>query len=296
MGVEKLKIKLLSSFFNNCDFIVRFAYTKIPLVRDLLQNIMAKKLYFHQQNYEDIDTDAKVNKGFLDSFFPSISFAGKTIMVVGPGTSLFLPIYCLLHGANKVYLIDPFPRLYNEIVRKYITYFEENTGKDLEEYIEKKSLTFNKERLCLMKTYLEHIERIPTDSIDIVISTSVLEHIKNIEDSVKELSRVLRIGGVMYHHIDLRDHYNFREPFKFLKYSDFVWNSFCTKVGYSYTNRLRADDYLHLFRKHHFVNIKVTRKMLKEKMNIDEIDKKFRFKTSEDLQTTTCVIVARRAR
>lgn len=294
MGLEKLRIKSLSRFFSNYDFIVRFVYAKIPFVRDLLHKIMAKKIYLHQQNFEDIDTDAKANKRFLDSL--SIDFAGKTIMVIGPGTSLFLPLYCLLHGANKVYLIDPFPRLYNEIIRKYIIYFEEKTGKDLEEYIEKKSLRFNEERLCFIKTYLEHIKCIPSNSIDIVISTSVLEHIKNIKDSVRELSRVMRIGGVMYHKIDLRDHYNFKEPLKFLEYSNFVWNNFCTKVGYSYTNRLRVDDYVDLFRKYHFANIKMTRKMLREKIDIDRFDKKFRLKNMEDLQTTTCTIIAKRVR
>ncbi len=292
MGVERLRIKALSRFLTNHDLITRFLYTQIPFVSDLLKKTMAKKLYIHQQNFEDINIDARMSEKLLDSL--SIDCARKTIMVVGPGTSLSLPLSCLLRGATKVYLIDPFPRLYPEIIRKYLIYYEEKTGKDLEEYLESKTLRFNEERLCFIKTYLEHIERIPSNSIDLVISRHVLEHIHNIEDSVRELSRVMRIEAVMCHKIDLRDHFNFKKPLKFLKYSDFVWKNFSTKVGYSYTNRLRIDDYFSLFRRCHFTVIGVKRKMLRGKINVDGFNKKFRTKDIVDLRTTACTIIAKR--
>lgn len=43
-------------------------------------------------------------------------------------------------------------------------------------------------------------------SFDIVLSTSVLEHVMDFEKDIKTLNSVMRAGGVMIHRIDLTDH------------------------------------------------------------------------------------------
>ncbi len=98
----------------------------------------------------------------------------------------------------------------------------------------------------------------------------------------------------MYHSIDMRDHYNFNEPFKFLKYSDFIWDMLLTKEGYSYTNRFRIDDFERLLTKYSFEIIDIN----KSTYNLSLPDKKifaekFRNKDNEDLKVIEIKLLAK---
>jgi SAM-dependent methyltransferase len=48
------------------------------------------------------------------------------------------------------------------------------------------------------------------DHFDVIISNQVLEHVEDIEFTAKELSRILKPGGTMYHHFPSREAW--REP------------------------------------------------------------------------------------
>jgi len=82
----------------------------------------------------------------------------------------------------------------------------------------------------------------------------------------------------MYHKIDLRDHYDFNNPFLFYKYSDRVWNKYLTKEGHSYTNRWRYDDFIKEFRENNFEIIleEITRFHLGHKMKINKKFKRYK--------------------
>ncbi len=70
--------------------------------------------------------------------------------------------------------------------------------------------------------------------------------------NIKKLEEIVKRGGLMYHSIDMRDHYNFNNPFLFLKYSRNVWERYLTKEGVSYTNRVRYSEFKNLFEKYGF--------------------------------------------
>lgn len=86
------------------------------------------------------------------------------------------------------------------------------------------------------------------------------------------MKSLLKPGGYMLHQIDLRDHFNTRQPFNFYQYSEAQWLNL-THRGPFYTNRLRLSDYLKYFtrwnlkviyqrRKKALVDLKIVKKNL----------------------------------
>ena len=74
-------------------------------------------------------------------------------------------------------------------------------------------------------TRTDTLADLPDGSVDVVLSNSVLEHVKDLPALCAELARILAPGGVMLHRVDYRDHF-FKYPFHFLLFSQKVWNRF----------------------------------------------------------------------
>ena len=55
--------------------------------------------------------------------------------------------------------------------------------------------------------------------VDLVLSNSVLEHVQDVDATIKALAALTDSNGMQIHFIDLRDHY-FKYPFEMLCYSD----------------------------------------------------------------------------
>jgi SAM-dependent methyltransferase len=60
-------------------------------------------------------------------------------------------------------------------------------------------------------------------SLDIVVSHAAYEHFDDPDGATANVARMLAPDGVVSHQIDLRDHNNFDDPLRFLRYSDRVW-------------------------------------------------------------------------
>ncbi len=83
---------------------------------------------------------------------------------------------------------------------------------------------------------------LPDESVDIVWSKSVLEHVREPETVVGEVARVLRPGGISCHIIDLRDHLTLgtdKDWLRFLRYRPALWNLMMSNRS-SWCNRLPA--------------------------------------------------------
>lgn len=120
--------------------------------------------------------------------------------------------------------------------------------------------------------------------MDLIFTNSVLEHIKPVKENIWFMSKILNNSGYMLHNIDLRDHYNFNKPFLFYKYSDWVWDNLLTKEGLSYTNRLRYDDFVQLFKNMGFKII--YEKTQKENLADTKLCSAFKGKNKKDLEIT----------
>ncbi|MDD4353779.1 MAG: methyltransferase domain-containing protein, partial [Candidatus Nanoarchaeia archaeon] len=210
---------------------------------------------------------------------------------LGPGNSYLNAYNLLMNGAKKVILVDKFPRYIKtnkqgEFFNKELNYIKQKywkrdlffikNGKVDEKYIQFIEGDFEKINL--------------KEKIDFVLTISVFEHIKNIGEVIAKLSSVMKKSGLMYHSIDLRDHYNFNNPFLFYKYSKKTWEKYLTKEGVSYTNRIRYTGFMKLFEEYGFevINEKTQKYNLPIKISV-EFDKK-----DENLNVGTIEVLLKR--
>jgi len=77
-------------------------------------------------------------------------------------------------------------------------------------------------------------------SVDLIVSNSVLEHVRDPLACFRECFRVLAPGGAMLHQVDYRDHF-FKYPFQFLTFSQAVWDNLLDPGDLP---RHRLDDHL----------------------------------------------------
>jgi len=85
------------------------------------------------------------------------------------------------------------------------------------------------------------------DSVDIVFSNSVLEHVPPdvIRACFTEAMRILKPAGVVFHSVNCGDHYAYADPrihqLHYLQFSDARWSKW--NNAFLYQNRLRAIDF-----------------------------------------------------
>jgi SAM-dependent methyltransferase len=85
---------------------------------------------------------------------------------------------------------------------------------------------------------------LPADSIELVFSNAVVEHLSNLDKSFKQLYRITRRGGLGMHQVDFRDHRDFSRPLEYLllEQEEFqkIFEGSHTECG----NRYRPDEVL----------------------------------------------------
>lgn len=79
---------------------------------------------------------------------------------------------------------------------------------------------------------------------DLIISTSVFEHLDDVEGITRALARRTTPKGVHLHYVDLRDHF-FKYPFEMLCYSKETWYGWLNPT--SHHNRWRLPQYQAMF-------------------------------------------------
>jgi len=92
---------------------------------------------------------------------------------------------------------------------------------------------------------VDTLSKVEDNSIDLVLSSSVLEHVLDPEKLFLDLTRVSKKEGVMLHLIDYRDHF-FKYPYHFLQFSKKSWNRFLNPGDLP---GWRLSDHLKIFKK-----------------------------------------------
>jgi hypothetical protein len=163
------------------------------------------------------------SRRFLDALTTAgETIAGRRVMIFGYGGRFEVAVKLLRAGAGHVVLLDP--------------YASPLPGSTLgAEWAE---------RLTVVNASLDSYGSSGGAPVDLVFSNSVLEHVADVAETVKDLSRVTSPRGLHFHFVDLRDHF-FRHPFEMLCYSERQWRRFLNPG--SNLNRLRASDYQRLF-------------------------------------------------
>lgn len=184
-----------------------------------------------------------------------------TVVELGPGDSLGIGLMALLTGAEQYYALDAVRHasteinlvIFDELVKLLTNRAPISSGgeyaeilPELDDYtfpaqiLSEASLTQSLEvdRLRRLRQMLAgdlttgsiryiapmgRMHEIPAESVDLILSQAVMEHVDQLEESYTECFRCLKPGGYMSHQIDLRCHDTASEWNGHWKYSNLTW-------------------------------------------------------------------------
>jgi hypothetical protein len=167
------------------------------------------------------------------------SFHGKRVMIFGYGGRFDIGFGILKEGAAHVILCD-----------KYAAPDESHNHRmfGAEEkyfFMEQKGLRPRPEWMTLLEADIREIAASGSvEPVDIVISSSVYEHLDDVEGITESLARLTQPDGIQIHYVDLRDHF-FKYPFEMLRFSENTWRRWLNPS--SNHNRYRLWDYRRVF-------------------------------------------------
>jgi SAM-dependent methyltransferase len=184
-----------------------------------------------------------------------------TVVELGPGDSIGIGIMALLTGAEQYYAVDAVRHassatnllIFDELVKLLTAQAPIPSGGEFAEILPElddysfPSKILSEERLARVLApdrlnrirnalagnlttgpicYLAPMGRmheIQGNSVDLIISQAVMEHIDQLEETYTECFRCLKPGGFMSHQIDLRCHDTAPEWNGHWKYADLTW-------------------------------------------------------------------------
>jgi hypothetical protein len=174
---------------------------------------------------------------------------GKRVMVFGYGGSFAIGCAFLDAGASHAVLVDRFARPDDACNRALLPAYDRYLDMD------GNTVQPRAEYLTLMDGDIRQIAaegRLAP--VDLVVSSSVYEHLDDLDGITRALAALTSPDGTHLHFIDLRDHF-FKYPFEMLTFSETVWRRYLNPT--SNLNRHRLPDYCRVFDRH-FDEVQIT--------------------------------------
>jgi hypothetical protein len=167
------------------------------------------------------------------------SLQGKRVLVFGYGGRFDIGFGILKQGAAHVILCDkyappdePHNRRLFAAESQYFT-------------IESRGLRPRPEWMTLLESDIREVQTSgKIEPVDIVISSSVYEHLEDVKGITRALAGLTKPDGIQIHYVDLRDHF-FKYPFEMLRFSESTWRRWLNPS--SNHNRYRLWDYRRVF-------------------------------------------------
>lgn len=136
--------------------------------------------------------------------------ADKAVLEIGIGATNATGYEMIRRCVNSFWGYEPFRKLDAQLDQTQLESIARSAG------CRPESLSWRVQRI-------DDLTTMPGESVDLVLSHSVLEHVDRPSLLFGQLRRVLKPAGVMIHRVDYRDHF-FKYPFHFLQFSDSVWD------------------------------------------------------------------------
>jgi len=168
-----------------------------------------------------------------------VNLKGKRIFVFGYGGRFALACNLLKLGAGHVTLCEyahmPDEKANALLLPEFEKYLTHSLGK-----------TFPRDGwITLLQGDIRKLAQEPMlHGSDIVLSTSVFEHLTDPAGILNALVKITSPGGIHLHYVDLRDHF-FKYPFEMLTYPEKTWTAWLNPT--SNLNRWRLPAYRKLF-------------------------------------------------
>jgi hypothetical protein len=163
------------------------------------------------------------------------SFQGKRLLVFGYGGRFDIGFGILKAGAAHVILCDKYAPPDEEHNQRMFT------AQDKYFAMQSQRLRPRPEWMSLLEA---DIREVTIQPVDIVISSSVYEHLDDVEGITRALAGLTKPEGIQLHYVDLRDHF-FKYPFEMLRFSEGAWRRWLNPS--SNHNRYRLWDYRRVF-------------------------------------------------
>lgn len=229
-------------------------YLVLRFVRHFMPEAVARFLLKHRwiirPGLESSDPTAAVEQYIKTLSNYEKSIIGKRVLVFGYGGRFAVGVELLRQGASHVVLCDHFVLTDKErnleLLSDYADYLiaENDDVKPRSEFI---TLLHGDIRDDLIQKQISEV--------DYVLSTSVYEHLDDVNGITRALANLTAPDGIQLHFVDLRDHY-FKYPFAMFAFSDYIWNNFLNPT--SNLNRFRLADYREVFDSYFEKNMIVT--------------------------------------
>lgn len=177
------------------------------------------------------------------------NLSGKQILELGPGDSIASAVIAKTYGARAI-LVDASPVVRSDI-KPYRILTDALTLLGLKPPVIADCQTIDDVLARCEARYLSaglvSLQEIESESVDLVFSQAVLEHVHNQEffQTMQECYRILKPNGISTHQVDLRDHLG--GALNNLRFNKTVWESYIFKNSGFYTNRIRFSAMQQLF-------------------------------------------------
>lgn len=222
---------------------LNFAYLLPRLARHFLPEELVRTFLLHgwiiRPGIETRNPSAAVQR-YVDVLSTrGCSFRDKRVLVFGYGGRFDVGFSLLKEGASHVILCDKYAPP-DEKHNLQLFGAEQNYF-----FVEKNGIRPRKEWMTLLQTDIRDLQaREQIGDVDIVLSSSVYEHLDDVEDLTRALAGLTKPEGIQIHYIDLRDHF-FKYPFEMLRFSENTWHKWLNPS--SNHNRYRLWDYRRVF-------------------------------------------------
>lgn len=251
---------------------------------------------------------------------------------VGPGRSIGASIMLAMRGVKEAHTMDPFPNLNFDIesfaatlraLAQTTSFLNQIAGGNGTQpghdpkvrfqdavgsfsvpdcsLVSDNEFKIGNNRVAHFPQRFFEETRLEGNTYNFIFSHAALEHVRDPQQCIRELGRLLKPGGVTAHQIDLRDHRDFSKPLDFLKESPETWQKIvqemCKYDGALYMNRWRRSQWIKGFQEQGFEVLEAETNMKWDKSKVMEIlpqlDKNYRHDV-DDLESISMFLVAKR--
>jgi SAM-dependent methyltransferase len=148
-----------------------------------------------------------------------LSFQGKRVLVFGYGGRFDIGFGLLKQGAAHVILCDKYAPPDESHNRQMFSSEEKYF------LLENQGLRPRPEWITLLEADIRDVQvSRQIEPVDFVISSSVYEHLDDVEGVTRALAGLTKPDGIHIHYVDLRDHF-FKYPFEMLRFSESTWRT-----------------------------------------------------------------------
>jgi SAM-dependent methyltransferase len=196
---------------------------------------------------------------------------GKVVLELGPGADLG-PALFLLDQAAACYITVDANRLIDQTPSTFYDKLIERLdhGDELSTQLEK-TLSGNDDRMQYIVDPSFTLTTLPSDQVDLVVSQAAFEHFADVEDTIKQLSTVVKSGAVLIAEIDLMTHtgtLRTRDPLNIYRYPTALYRL----ARFSgIPNRVRPCVYKHALEQNGWYNVEVVPLQTLSQKEVDTI-------------------------